>query len=155
MAYPSGTPVKTQVLDQLAAQLGAIAAPSYHYDVRRATVFGGQEIALGRSLPAIVIVPTSDEVEKYIMCQQIQNVMAVDVMCAVRISTQKDGWRDDVVWLLADVRKAITADIQLGATAVYADIVDEDLPDKIDDSIAVGRLGLRIAYRHNFDDPNT
>ncbi len=155
MVYPAGTPIKTQVLDQLATQLGAIATPGFHHDVRSAKVYGGQHLALGRSMPAIVIVPSTEEVLRYLTCQRVEMVMNLDVHCAIRVSTEIEDWRNGVVWLLADVRKAINDDIQLSSLALYTDLVDEDVADEIDSNLAVGRLGIRVAYRHDFDDPNT
>jgi|GEM_PF-6475498 hypothetical protein len=154
MAYPSdGDPIKHDVLEALRANMEAIEPPSYHHDVRRAEVFGGQEIQLGRSLPAIVIVPEKDQVDKYLTCQRIQNVMDVTVYGAVRVIPGSTAWRKSIQWLLADIKAAVNADFQLSGQAVYIDLVGEDLPEIIDSNIAVGSVSLRVAYRHDFLNP--
>jgi hypothetical protein len=154
MAYPSdGDPIKHDVLEQLRTNFGAIATPNYHHNVRRAEVFGGQEIQLGRSLPAIVIVPDRDSVDQYLTCQRIQNVMDITVYGAVRVIPGSSAWRKSIQWLLADIKAAVNADFQLSGKAVYVDLVGEELPEIIDSNIAVGSVSLRVAYRHDFLNP--
>ena len=154
--YPAGTPVKQQVLNQLRDNLGAITTVGggYKHIVRRSEVFGGQEIQLGRSLPAVVVVPDKDTVSQYLSCQRIESVMEVTVYAAVRVTPGSAAWRSSVEFLLADIRKAVNADMQLGGKATYIDLVGEDLPELVDNNIAVGQVHLRVAYRHDFDNPN-
>ncbi len=154
MVYPTGSPVKHDLLDQLRTNFAAIATPDYKHNVRRAEVFGGQEIQLGRALPAVVIVPDRDQVSRYLTCQRIESIMEITAYGAVRIVPGSSAWRESVQWLLADIRKAVTADIQLSGKAVYVDLVGEDLPELVDSNIAVGQVQLRVAYRHDFDNPN-
>jgi len=154
MAYPDdGDPVKHDVLEQLRSNLAAIATPGYHHDVRKAEVFGGQEIQLGRSLPCVVIVPERDVVDKYLTCQRIQSVMDCTVYGAVRVIPGSSMWRKSIQWLLADIKAAVNADFQLSGKAIYIDLVSEDLPEIIDSNIAVGSVSLRVAYRHDFLNP--
>ena len=152
--YPDGTPVKQQVLNQLRDNLGAIAKPAYKHDVRRSDVFGGQEIQLGRALPATIVVPDSDSVSQYLSCQRIESIMEVTVYAAVRVVPGSARWRESIEFLLADIRKAVNADMQLSGKATYVDLVDEDLPELVDSNVAVGQVHLSVAYRHDFDNPN-
>lgn len=155
MAYPSdGDPVADRILETLRTNMAAISAGSYHHTVNQAFVYEGRQITAGTQGTVIVVVPGPDESSGFTSCIQHDHLWTVQIVGAIRFMPTSGDWKTQGRWLLADMVRAVSQDMQLGGDAVYCEPVSEDLFDAGGDSVAVCQLTLRINYRHQYDNPS-
>ncbi len=155
MAYPDdGDPKRERVLNALAANMEAISPPLYHHDVRIATVFEGRQLVLGVYFPAIVVVPLEDPSSGTLSCANVDHLMRVAIVGAIKYVGGSDDWKTQANWLVADIQHAIAADLQLGGLAVYVEPNTEDVFDNVEDGVAVVQTIVTANYRHSFTNPS-
>jgi hypothetical protein len=154
MAYPSdGEPKRWQILEAIKSKLELIQSPSYHHDVKRVDIYETQRMALGTAMPAIAIVPGEDSLVRNLSCYAEDRGLSVDVYGAIRHGTRDDSWKVECNWLMSDIRRALSADLQLDGTAMWIDFNDQTVFDAVDSNFAVCSVGMSVVYRHSFSDP--
>lgn len=155
MAYPNdGDPVVQRLLETLVADMAAIAQPSYHHDVDRAFLYEGRQITTGAQKTVIIVVPGQDDTSGFLSCIKNEHLLTISVVGAIKFMPTSTDWKKQGRWLLADMVRAVSQDMQLGGNAVYAEPKSEDLFDAGSDTIAVCQLTLTVNYRHIFDNPS-
>lgn len=156
MAYPAGTPVDEQILQDLEATLAAIAAPSFHFDV--AQVLRADALGAGLrfvELPGILIgTPT------YVWDDKTNPLYAATMTVALHCELRSiETLLADQAWLAADVRQALLADVSRGGVAVDTKILSHEPYLIFNEASAVSGAGIdvvvQIRFRHLFTDPNT
>lgn len=154
MAYPlDGAPKRWQILEALKAKLEVIATPLYHHDVKSVNIYETQRMALGTAMPAIAIVPGEDTLVRSLSCYAEDRSLGVDVYGAIRHGTRDDSWKVECNWLMSDIRRALSQDLQLDGTALWVEFNEQAVFDAVDSNFAVCSVGLSVVYRHAFDDP--
>lgn len=155
MAYPSdGDPVADRILETLRTNMAAIAAGSYHHTVNAAFIYEGRQITTGTQGTVIIVVPGLDDTSGFTSCIKNEHLWTVQLVGAIRFMPSSGDWKTQGRWLLADMVRALSQDMQLGGDAVYAEPISEDLFDAGGDTVAVCQLTIRINYRHLFDNPS-
>ena len=155
MAYPDdGDPVVARLLETLRTNMAAIAPTSFHHTVNAAFVYEGRQIVAGMHKTVIVIVPGQDDITGFTSCIQEDHLLTVAVVGAIKFRQGSQDWKTQGRWLLADMKRALSQDVQLGGDVVYAEPISEDLFDAGGDTIAVCQLLIRVNYRHQFDNPS-
>lgn len=155
MAYPSdGDPVAARILETLRTNMAAIAPSSYHHTVNAAYVYEGRQIAAGNSVTTICVVPGQDDASGFNSCILEEHLWQIAVVGVIRLVPNSESWKTQGRWLIADIKRAVSQDMQLGGDAVYAEPVSEDLFDAGGDTIAVCQVVLRVNYRSQYDNPS-
>ena len=154
MAYPlDGSPKRWAILESIKSKLSLIASPSYHHDVARVDIYETQRMALGTAMPAIAIVPGEDTLVRNLSCYAEDRSLGVDIYGAIRHNTRDEAWKLECNWLMSDIRRALSQDMQLDGTSGWVDFTDETVCDAVDSNFAVCSVGLSVVYRHSFSDP--
>jgi hypothetical protein len=151
-------PKKVRILGALKTNLEAIKKQnSYRTDVARVAVYEGEDLLLGRSLPAIVIVPNSKDIhEPRFTDVQVAHSFEVALSLAMSFlpNTTTSTWHSAITGLVEDVVKVVEDDIQLGGLAVFVEVVDDEVFDIApEDQIAEAQVTLTMEYRHTVGDP--
>lgn len=155
MAYPlDGDPVIQRLLETLVADMAAIQEPSYHHNVDAAYLYEGRQITTGTQSTVVIVVPGQDDTSGFLSCIKNEHLLSVSVVGALKFAATSGDWKKQGRWLLADMVRAVSQDMQLGGDAVYAEPKSEDLFDAGSDTVAVCQLTLVVNYRHLFDNPS-
>ncbi len=155
MAYPNdGDPVVQRLLETLVVNMEAIKRPSYNHDVDRAFLYEGRQITTGTQKTVIIVVPGQDDTSGFLSCIANEHLFTVSVIGAIRFAPLTTSWKTQGRWLLADMVRAVSQDMQLSGDAVYAEPKSEDLFDAGSDTVAICQLTLLVNYRHQFDNPS-
>jgi hypothetical protein len=154
MAYPyDGDPKRTRVLEAMKTTLEAIRqGSSYHHDLKQVHIYRGEELVLGGSMPAVVIVPdSSDQITGYLTCSAARHSWRLALVLSVRAGTR---WREELEWLCSDVTVALEKNLQLGGEVVYAEIDTSDIFDlNPGDEVAQAQIVVAVEYRHALTNP--
>lgn len=156
MAYPSdGDPKRWQVLQALKT---ALSQPpnlpkNYHHIIYRVDIHETQRLVMGSELPALAIVPNDDTRLRNLSCNAEDRLLSVTIYGAIRTPVSGERWKLESNWLIADIRRALADDLQLGATALWFDFEGQDVFDTVDSGVALCAVNLSIVYRIAFDDP--
>lgn len=157
MVYPSGSLRKLDVIDALAETLRGISVnEGYYHTVKQVHVYRDEELVLGTAMPAIIIVPeTSDRFERVLSCAAVQHAISFSLVLSIRVIAGAP-WRESLEWLVADVTRALELDLQLGGSAVYAEIESTDVYDvAVGGDFAQAQVVVAVEYRHALADPTT
>jgi len=158
MAYPNTNtkPKKLRVIEALKTTLETITGSGFKHTIKRVHLFDGDEVVLGDSMPAIVIIPESgDESDTRLMCGAVEHYVRVTCTIASRVTPGSTQYKEDLHWLVADVTKALEADSQLGGEAVSALISEDQVYDVgSNEPVAVAEVRVDIRYRHTVGDPS-
>lgn len=155
MAYPlDGNPVIERILATLATNMEAIATPAYHHDVTKAYVYEGRQLTVGTHPTTIIVVPQADQVSGFLSCNRTEHLTTVALVGVIHLMPGSQDWKTQGQWLIADMVRAISQDIQLGGDAVYCEPTSQDLFDAGQDNIAICQVTTQVNYRHVFDNPS-
>lgn len=154
MAYPDdGKPIRVQCLEALRTALEGIRRSSGDYtDIAQVLILESEKLVSGVQMPAAVIV--DDGIDERIdenVCQVTQ-LMPIAVYLGIR-TVGGAPWVTEIGWFVADVVKAIDADPQLSATALYTDVVGMSVFESPVDNVASAVVKLNVVYRHVIGDP--
>ena len=153
MAYPTGTPVKEQVLDNLKTTLELIAGgASYHTTLRGVHRLRGVNAMQLQQFPAVIIdvagTAHDDGVNGMVSCSMDVNLVAV--------ITDRTDPAQELEWLAADIKRALLIDVTRGGAAVDTKFVSDDIQISDDvTSVAAVQVQARVRFRHLYADPNT
>lgn len=152
MAYPTGTPVRESIMDDIVTTLQAIATPSYHHDVAAVHRLQGDGTLDLYELPAVIVAPPllswSDDTNS------IQRG-EMRVTCRVALDDRIDH-QQSLSWLMEDVKVALTADVTRGGFARDTNVLtDEPFMSDPSSGIAGGDFQVLVKFAHEYADPNT
>jgi hypothetical protein len=151
MAYANPTSKRTQVLDQLVANLSAISTPTYSTTPARVMLYRSSRIALGGQMPMIAVIPVEDTRTRAFTCAQDEYQMRVEIVCVERNDpTSTNDWHDSIALMVGDVQQALANDRQLSGEAVYIEVESTDISDMEMEGnrvLAVGTVSAVILYR--------
>lgn len=152
MPYPTGTPVDEAILDNIAAVLATIAAPSYHTTVRRVERLK----ALGYPIvefPCVIV-----GVPRISWSDRVANRLTGEMALVVRgIVDDRENGIQSVNWLAADIRKALLLDTTRGGLACWTRVQAQEASLNVEESGTFPSVDVEVLvhFRHQFDDPNT
>lgn len=153
MAYPTGTPVEEQILDDIKTALEAIAAPSYHTNVEHVTRYDMENGLHFDVFPTIVIAPAAISWD-----DSVHGLLSGTLSTTVRgfIEAREDV-ATELAWLAADIRKALLADYQRGGVALSTRVLEQSLWTLDDAAGPVHGIDIQVQvpFRHDYTDPNT
>lgn len=157
MAYPlTADPKQQQMLDELVNVLEGITQTNgYHHDVLKVHVYEGHEIVLGSAMPSVVVVPlTAARRTQTVVCAEASYRWDLALVLNLRVIKGSDAWKREIAWLVSDVTKAIDDNIQLNGTAVYCEVLE----DEVFDLGAMGQISqaevtIGVEYRQAIGDP--
>lgn len=156
MTYPNdGPPVGARVLEQIRADIAAIAPPSYHSTVREVHVYDGTAITMGLASGAFALVYPGEDRTDDSTTGMIRHHLDVQIVAGVRSVPNSGTWKDALRWLVSDIGQAFEQDKQLGGFAAYIEPLAQEIYNAgATDPIAVCRLDYRVEYRHAWDNPS-
>lgn len=153
MAYPTGTPVDEQILDDVVAVLGTIAPPSYHTTVRAVERFKPTNATRHYDMPCILL-GTPDVTWVDTTNRMLSGEMRFVVRCCVQ---DRETHQQELAWFAADVRKALLLDWQRGGVALTTRVLAHEPYMIVEEAsaTAVVDVTVLVAFRHLYDDPNS
>ena len=149
MAWPSGTTVREQVLDNILSTCLSISAPGSKTTVNFAG-FVGNDVFMVPGYPAVLLASPSvsydDSIHGIISCK-----MRVAVVLVLDTSTNT---LDSISDFVEDFRMALLADHTRGGVAVDTHISQDDTaPTSVPEPYIVADVVLDVTYRHLRADP--
>lgn len=152
MAYPTGTPVREAILDNIVSTLEAIAAPSYHTTVSAVHRLRGLNALSLTAFPAIMVsTPRAD------WDDTTHGLQIGSMHLTLRLALQggADG-QEQLSWFLDDVKVALLADYTRGGVARDTQITGDEAYQSDEATNVFGAdIFVNVKFAHLYTDPNT
>ena len=129
MSPAQQTSKKERVLEQLRANMGAIAQPERFFTVIKATIMEGAQLINGEDLPKIAILETEDTFLRALSCGSDEHRLNVAIIGALRRPSGSEEWKSKAFQFEADILQALNDDRQLSGQALYSEKVNSTIAD--------------------------
>lgn len=154
MAYPIGTIVDQAIIDHIVSTCGAIATPSYFFTVSAARAAANIDTQWVAEFPCVLVGEPTITFD-----DGVNGRLAGEMRIVVRgcVADRIDGYTS-ARKLGADIRKALLVDWTRGGVALDTHIDTQEVLEIFGDPespgpIAAVDVGVRIDFRHQYDDP--
>jgi len=139
-------------MDHLVSTLQGITGAGYHTAVAAVHRYRGDNSMLLQQVPAIILDAPQSRVR-----DSVNGMLEFDMSTTVRlVLADRIEPGQELEWFCADARKALLTDVTRGGAAMDTKVESETLyQSDAGTSIAVADLGVRVRFRHVYDDPNT